>query len=92
VGDEDCQLRCERVAGTGAAKAEADVCARLPPARGGGRRGARAEEVPAAARGVPALAGRLLAGRVQLVVMEATPACWRIWCCLPAGAGLRAGR
>lgn len=48
------------------------VCTRLPPARNGGRRASRLEEVPATAREILALAGRLLAGRVELVVMEAT--------------------
>jgi hypothetical protein len=72
--DEDYQLRYERVAGIDVAKAKADVCTRLPAARGGGRRGSRVEEVPATAREVLALAGRLLADRVELVVMEATPA------------------
>ena len=70
--DEEYQLRYERVAGTGVAKAKADVCTRLPPACEGGRRVSRVEEVPATAREVLALAGRLLAGGVQLVVMEAT--------------------
>jgi transposase len=66
------------------------VCTRLPPAREGGRRTSRAEEVPATAREVLALAGRLPAGRVELVVTEATPDYWRIWSCLLEGAGLRA--
>lgn len=47
------------------------------------------EEVPAAAREVPALAGRLLAGRVELVVMEATSDYRRIWYYLLEGAGLQ---
>jgi transposase len=47
------------------------------------------EEVPATAREVLALAGRLLADRVELVVMEATPDYWRIWFYLLEGAGLR---
>ena len=38
VEDEDYQLRHERVAGIDVAKAKADVCTRLPPARDGGRR------------------------------------------------------
>ena len=50
VEDEDYQLRYERVAGIDVAKAKADVCTRLPPAREGGRRGSRVEEVPATAR------------------------------------------
>ena len=47
VEDEDYQLRHERVAGIDIAKAKADVCTRLPPARDGGRRASRLEEVPA---------------------------------------------
>ena len=89
VEDEDYQLRYERVAGIDVAKAKADVCTRLPPARAGGRRGSRVEEVPATAREVLALAGRLLADGVQLVVMEATSDYWRIWFYLLEGAGLR---
>ena len=79
VEDEDYQLRYERVAGIDIAKAKADVCTRLPPAREGGRRAARVETVTATAREVLALAGRLLGDGVQLVVMEATSDYWRIW-------------
>jgi transposase len=88
VEDEDYQLRHERVAGIDVAKAKADVCTRLPPAREGGRRGSRVEEVPATAREILALAGRLLADGVQLAVMEATSDYWRIWFYLLEGAGL----
>ena len=88
VEDEDYQLRHERVAGIDIAKAKADVCTRLPPARDGGRRAARLEEVPATAREILALAGRLLANRVELAVMEATPGYWRIWFYLLEAAGL----
>ena len=55
------------------------MCTRLPPDRAGGRRASRVEEVPATAREILALAGRLLADGVQLVVMEATSDYWRIW-------------
>ena len=79
VEDEDYQLRHERVAGIDIAKAKADVCTRLPPARDGGRRASRLEEVPATAREILALAGRLLADGVELAVMEATSDYWRIW-------------
>jgi transposase len=89
VEDEEYQLRHERVAGIDIAKAKADVCTRLPPARQGGRRASRLEEVPATAREILALAGRLLADRVELVVMEATSDYWRIWYYLLEGAGLR---
>ena len=64
VEDEDYQLRYERVAGIDIAKAKADVCTRLPPERGGGRRASRVEEVPARARDILDLGGRLLAGGV----------------------------
>ena len=67
VEDEDYQLRYERVAGTGIAKAKADVC-----------RASRLEEVPATAREITALAGRLLADGVELAVMGATSDYWRI--------------
>ncbi len=93
VEDEDYQLRRERVAGIDIAKAKADVCTRLPPARDGGRRASRLEEVPATAREILALAGRLLADGVELAVMEATSDYWRIWlrreapCCIPGSTG-----
>ncbi|TVZ02246.1 IS110 family transposase [Trebonia kvetii] len=88
VEDEDYQLRHERVAGSDIAKAKADVCTRLPPGREGGRRASRVEEVPATAREILALAGRLLADRVELVVMEATSDYWRMWYYLLEAAGL----
>jgi hypothetical protein len=72
VEDEDYQLRYERVAGIDVAKAKADVCTRLPPAREGGRRVSRVETVAATAREVLALAGRLIADGVEVVVMEST--------------------
>ncbi|HEV3292500.1 MAG TPA: IS110 family transposase [Streptosporangiaceae bacterium] len=89
VEDEDYQLRHERVAGIDIAKAKADVCTRLPPSREGGRRASRVEEVPARGREVMALAGRLLADGVELVVMESTSDYWRIWFYLLEAAGLR---
>jgi transposase len=58
------------------------------PQRDGGRRASRVEDVPATAREILALAGRLLADRVELVVMEATSDYWRIWYHLLEGAGL----
>jgi sarcosine oxidase gamma subunit len=80
VEDEEYQLRHERVAGIDIAKAKADVCTRLPPAREGGRRASRTEDsVPATAKAIIALAARLLADGVELVVMESTPDYWRIW-------------
>jgi transposase len=88
VEDEDYQLRHERVAGIDIAKAKADVCTRLPPAREGGRRASKVEEVPATAREILALAGRLLADGVELVVMEATSDYWRIWFYLLEACGL----
>ena len=88
VEDEDYQLRHERVAGTGIAKSKADVCTRLPPARDGGRRVWRTEEVPALAGEILALAQRLLDDRVELVVMESTSDYWRAWYYLLEAAGL----
>jgi hypothetical protein len=63
VEDEDYQLRYERVAGIDVAKAKADVCTRLPAARGGGRRSSRVEAVGAIAKEVLALAGQAARGR-----------------------------
>jgi transposase len=88
VEDEDYQLRHERVAGIDVAKAKADVCTRLPPAREGGRRASRLEEVPATAKAIVALAARLVADGVELVVMESTSDYWRIWFYLLEAAGL----
>ena len=72
----------------GNAKAKADVCTRLPPAREGGRRASRVEEVPARPGDVWALAERLLADRVELVIMESTSDYWRMWYYLLEAAGL----
>ena len=88
VEDEEYQLRHERVAGIDIAKAKADVCTRLPPQRDGGRRASRVEEVPAAAKAILALAVRLIANGVELVVMESTSDYWRIWYYLLETAGL----
>jgi transposase len=88
VDDEDYQLRHERVAGIDIAKAKADVCTRLPPPREGGRRRSRVEEVPATARDILDLGARLLADRVELVVMESTSDYWRIWYYLLESLGL----
>jgi transposase len=64
------------------------VCTRLPPARDGGRRASRLEEVPARAREILDLAARLIADGVELVVMESTSDYWRIWFYLLEAAGL----
>jgi transposase len=88
VEDEEYQLRHERVAGIDIAKAKADVCTRLPPRREGGRRASRVEEVPASAKAVLALAARLAADGVELVMMESTSDYWRIWYYLLEAAGL----
>ena len=53
VEDEDYQLRHERVAGIDIAKAKADVCTRLPPAREGGLTDAVLVQLP---KGGPILA------------------------------------
>ena len=89
VQDEEYQLRHERVAGIDVAKAKADVRARLPPEEGGVRRRSRVEDVPATVAEVAALAGRLLADGVELVVMESTSDYWRLWFCVLEAAGLR---
>jgi hypothetical protein len=93
LAEDDYQLRHERVAGIGVAKAKSDVCTRLPPERDGGRRGSRVEEVPARAGEILELAGRLIADGVELVVMESASDYWRIWvrheahCCIARSAG-----
>ena len=88
VEDEEYQLRYEKVAGIDIAKAKGDVCTRLPPARGGGRRRSKVEEVPATARDVLALGARLLEDGVELAVMESTSDYWRLWYYLLESLGL----
>jgi transposase len=88
VEDEEYQLRHERVAGIDVAKGSAAVCTRLPPAREGGRRMSRTEEVTATVTAVMALAVRLLADGVELVSMESTSDYWRIWFYVLEAAGL----
>jgi transposase len=88
VEDEDYQLRHERVAGIDIAKAKADVCTRLPPAREGGRRASRVEEFPARAREILDLAARLASDGVEVVIMESTSDYWRMWYYLLESAGL----
>ena len=89
IEDEDYQLRHERAAGIDIAKAKADVCTRLPPQREGGRRVSRVDDsVPATAPAILALAARLLADGVEVVVMESTSDYWRIWFYLLEAAGL----
>src|SRR5260370_35464464 len=87
VEDEDYQLRHERVAGTGIAKAKADACTRLPPQRDGGRRASRAEEVPARAREILDLAGRPIAAGVGPLAMESPSDYWRYRVYLLEAAG-----
>jgi transposase len=89
VEDEEYQLRHERVAGIDVAKASAVVCTRLPPAREGGRRRSRVEEVAATVTAVAALAAALLADGVELVSMESTSDYWRVWFYVLEAAGLR---
>ena len=88
VEDEEYQLRYERVAGIDVAKGKADVCTRLPPARDGGRRVSRTEEVAATVTAILALAARLLADGVELVSMESTSDYWRVWFYVLEAAGL----
>jgi transposase len=79
VEDEEYQLRHETVAGIDVAKASAVICTRLRPARDGGRRRSRTEEVAATVTAILALAAALIADGVELVSMESTSDYWRIW-------------
>jgi transposase len=88
VEDEEYRLRHEKVAGIDVAKGSAVVCTRLPPARGGGRRVSRIEEVTATGPAILALAAVLLADGVELVSMESTSDYWRIWYYTLEAAGL----
>ena len=88
VEDEDYQLRYERVAGTGVAKASGMVCLRLPPGPGKARRTSRTWEVTAAVPDIGELAGELKAAGVALVSMESTSDYWRIWFAVLEEAGL----
>ncbi|HEX3388683.1 MAG TPA: IS110 family transposase [Streptosporangiaceae bacterium] len=82
-------MRHERVAGIDVAKAKADVCTRLPPARDGGRRRSRVAEFPATVAGVTELAVQLAADGVELVSMESTSDYWRLWFFVLEAAGLK---
>jgi transposase len=65
------------------------ACARgFPPARDGGRRASRVEEVPARAREIPDLAARLASDGAELAVMEPTPDYRRTWSYLLEAASL----
>ena len=77
------------MAGIDVAKAKAHLCTRLQPAREGERRVSRVETVAATAREILALAGRLIADGVEVVVIESTSDYWRIWYYLLESAGLR---
>ena len=84
VEDEDYQLRDEIVAGIDVAKESAAVCARMPPAAGGKHRTSHLPTVPA----IGELAAGLKAAGVQMVPMEATSGCWRVWFVVLEEAGL----
>ena len=56
--------------------------------RDGGRRVSRTEEVTATVTAILALAARLLADGVELVSMESTSDCWRVWFYVLEAAGL----
>ena len=86
--DEEYQLRYERVAGIDVGKGKADVCTRLPPAREGGRRMSRTEEVTSTVAEAAALAERLLADGAELVSMESASDYWRLWFYVLEAAGL----
>jgi hypothetical protein len=88
VEGEECRLRRERVAGIDVAKGKADVRTRLRPARGGGRRVSRTEEVATTVAAVTALAVRLPAGGVELVSVESASDYRRIWLHVLEAAGL----
>ena len=88
VEDEEYQLRHERCAAIDVAKASGVVCTRLPPAREGGRRVSKIEDVAATVTAVAALAARLLADGVEIISMESTSDYWRIWFYVLEAAGV----
>ena len=88
VEDEEYQLRHERCAAIDVAKASGVVCTRLPPAREGGRRISKIEDVAATVTAILALAARLLADGVEMVAMESTSDYWRVWYYVLEDAGL----
>jgi hypothetical protein len=85
VGDEDYQLRHEKVAGIDIAKASGMICLRLPPEDEAGKRRPEVREAGPAVPEIEAVAEGLLAAGVELVSMESTPRttgvhgsrCWR---------------
>ena len=89
VEDEDYQLRHEKVAGTGIAKATGMICLRLPPEDAAGKRVSKVREAGATVPEIEAVAAELLAAGVELVSMESTSDYWRSWFSTLEEAGLQ---
>jgi transposase len=77
VPDADHEVRLDRVAAIDVAKASGKVCTRLPHESVPGRRKTLVWDVPATTNAISELAQRLLAARVERVVVESTSDYWR---------------
>jgi len=88
VEDEDYQLRHEKVAGIGIAKASGMICLRLPPEDEAGKRRSKVWEAGPAVPEIEAVAEELLAAGVELASMESTSGYWRSWFSVLETAGL----
>jgi len=78
IEDDEHQRVFEKVAAVDVAKASGMVCTRQP-GRGGGRRASKVWEVAATMAAVTELGRQLVAGKIEMVTLEATSDYWRIW-------------
>jgi transposase len=77
IHDPDHEVRLERVAAIDVAKASGKVCTRLPHPAQAGRRVTLVWDVASTTDEILALAQRLIAERVERVVLESTSDYWR---------------
>jgi transposase len=77
VHDAEHEVRLERVAAVDVAKASGTVCTRLPHPSATARRVTLVWDVPATTAALGELAARLVADRVERVVVESTSDYWR---------------
>ena len=80
VEDEDYQLRHEKVAGTGIAKATGMICLRLPPEDAAGKRVSKVREAGATVPEIEAVAAsKLLKGEPVEPMQSPTRLFWATW-------------
>jgi len=88
VEDEEYEQRLERVAAIDVAKASGKVCTRLPHEVKAGKRVTLVWDVAATTNAICELAARLVAERVERVVLESTSDYWRPFFYVLEAAGL----